>query len=132
MRIPPISSLSSQSNKRELQFGHSNELKTLFKKGKFPSVKFDAGGNLLTKQNVTLDHIIPVSKGGKNKTTNFMLAVDEFNHGRGNDPLLEVTTKEGIFDYLKQFVGVKVGTFIGNNYIKGVLLTLQEASRLGV
>ena len=45
-------------------FTYSNELKTLFRKGLLPTVKIDAMGNKLTMKNVTLDHIIPKSKGG--------------------------------------------------------------------
>ena len=35
----------------QVNFGYSNELKTLFKKGKLPSVQYDISGRKLTKKN---------------------------------------------------------------------------------
>ena len=140
MNIKPVSSLSfgmvvphqQELNKHQHSFGYSNELKTLFKKGLLPTVRVDAGGNKLTKKNVTLDHIIPRSKGGKGVTGNYMLAEKTFNSNRGADPLTAWATMEGIIKYLNQFIGVRVGNFIGNNYITEVLKTLEKASELGV
>jgi hypothetical protein len=113
-------------------FTYSNELKTLFRKGLLPTVKIDAMGNKLTKKNVTLDHIIPKSKGGKSVTGNYMLAEKKFNNVRGNDPLMEWASMKGIIKYLNQFINVRVGKFIGNDYIADVLKTLDRANELGV
>lgn len=113
-------------------FTYSNELKTLFRKGLLPTVKIDAMGNKLTKKNVTLDHIIPKSKGGKSVTGNYMLAEKKFNNVRGNDPLMEWASMKGIIRYLNQFINVRVGKFIGNDYIVDVLKTLDRANELGV
>ena len=113
-------------------FTYSNELKTLFRKGLLPTVKIDAMGNKLTKKNVTLDHIIPKSKGGKSITGNYMLAEKKFNNVRGNDPLMEWASMKGIVKYLNQFINVRVGKFIGNDYIVDVLKTLDRANELGV
>lgn len=140
MNIKPVSSppfgmiVSSQKDSKKLQipFGYSNELKTLFKKGLLPTVKVDAAGNKLTKKNVTLDHIIPKCKGGKSVTENYMLAEKGFNNQRGSDPLTEWITMEDLIRYLNQFINIRVGKFIGNNYIAEVLKTLEKASELGI
>lgn len=113
-------------------FGYNNELKTLFKKGKLPSVKYDVTGRRLTKKNATLDHVIPRSKGGKSVTENFMLATAEFNQIRGNKPLKDFLTVEGFSRYINQFIDVVVDGFNGNKYIKGLLNTLDKANELGV
>ena len=131
MQILPVTLLNNNQGSSP-SFGYSNELKTLFKKGLLPTVKVDAEGNLLTKKNASLDHIIPVSKGGKSYTGNFMLATKDFNSRRGNDPLSAWTTMEGLIRYLNQFIGVRIGKFIGNNYIAEVLETLERANKLGV
>jgi len=128
MQVPAHTSLQKENP----TFTYSNELKTLFRKGKLPTVKFDAAGNKLNKKNVSLDHIIPASKGGKSVTENFMLADRDFNNARGSDSIFSWVTTEGIIKYLAQFVDVRVGKFIGNSYIAQVLKTLERANELGV
>jgi hypothetical protein len=141
MRINPVQTnitfgmlVPSQKKIEQPQptFTYSNKLKTLFKKGLLPSVQVDVAGNKLTKKNVTLDHIIPRSKGGKSYTGNYMLAVKKFNSERGADPLMKWATMEGIIKYLNQFIGIRVKGFIGNEYITEVLKTLERANELGV
>ena len=116
----------------DINFGYSNQLKTLYKRGKLPSVKYDISGRKLTKKNVTLDHVIPKSKGGESTQDNFMLATYEFNQLRGNKPLKEFMTTENFVRYVDQFIGVFVDGFNGNKYIKGLLKTLEKANELGV
>jgi hypothetical protein len=140
MNIQPIQTISfgmlipRQNDLRQEQptFTYSNEIKTLFKKGLLPTVKVDAMGNRLTKKNVTLDHIIPRSKGGKSVTGNYMLAEKKFNNDRGSDPIKQWIDMEGLVAYLNQFINVRVGKFIGNNYIAEVLRTLEKANALGL
>ena len=135
--IQPISfgmRVNQQSiiDKPQPTFTYSNKIKTLFKKGLLPTVQFDVMGNKLTKKNVTLDHIIPKSKGGKSYTGNYMLATKKFNWERGNEPLMQWASMEGLIKYLNQFIGVKVKGFVGNEYIAEVLKTLEKANELGV
>lgn len=136
LRVQPTSfgmNIINQQNLREQPtFQYSNKIKTLFKKGLLPTVKVDVAGNKLTKKNVTLDHIIPKSKGGKSCTGNYMLAEKKFNWDRGNTPLKEWITPEGIVKYLNQFIGVRVKGFNGDEYIKEILKTLDKANELGV
>lgn len=120
------------SNKREVLFGYKNQLKTLFKKGKLPSVQFDLLGCKLTKKNVTLDHVIPHSKGGPSVTNNFMLATADFNQERGIRPLSDFFIDGNLKRYLDQFIDVRVDSFVGNDYIKGLLETLEKARELGM
>ena len=123
MEIQPVNSVS---------FGYSNQLKTLYKKGKLPTVQYDISGRKLTKKNVTLDHVIPKSKGGESVQENYMLATAEFNHLRGNKPIKDFMTNNGLVKYLSQFLGVFVDGFSGDKYVKGLLKTLEEADKLGV
>ena len=118
---------SLKEGKNPISFGYTDKLKTLFKKGKLPTVIYDAFGEKLTPKNVTLDHIIPKSKGGASKTANYMLASDYWNHLRGNRPLSGFLTQENLQRYLDQFVDVVVDGFNGNKYIKDVLKTLEKA-----
>ena len=122
----------SSTEQPQPTFTYSNKLKTLFKKGLLPTVQYDIAGHRLTKKNVSLDHIIPKSKGGKSCTENYMLATRKFNWDRGNEPLMQWVTPENLIRYLNQFIGIRVKGFVGNEYIASVLKTLERANELGV
>ena len=59
-------------------FGYKSPLKTLYIKGKLHINKGFYGGTL-TKENVTLEHLVPYSKGGKTTLDNLVLATKENN-----------------------------------------------------
>lgn len=130
--IKPIRKEGNLPKKDNISFGYSDKLKTLFKKGKFPSVIVDAFGEKLTPDNVTLDHVIPKCEGGLSRTENYMLATDYFNQLRGRKPLRLFVTDEGLNKYLNQFVNICVDGFDGNKYIRDLMKTLERAKRLGV
>ena len=103
---------------KDVSFGHKNKLKTLWKEGLLPSVKKGLYGNILTEENITLEHLTPVSQGGKTRLGNLALAVSTANHARGTTPLSEVLSAEQFNEYLEQFKDVKVKGFNGNDYIR--------------
>lgn len=114
------------TTKPQITFTYSNILKTLYKRGKLPSVKYDVSGRKLTKKNATLDHIKPKSQGGKSVLSNYMLATNEFNSLRGAKPITDFLTVEGLSRYINQFIGVVVDGFNGNEYVKMILKTIDE------
>ena len=114
------------TTKPQVTFTYSNILKTLYKRGKLPSVKYDISGRRLTKKNATLDHIKPKSQGGKSVLSNYMLATNEFNSLRGAKPITDFLTVEGLSRYINQFIGVVVDGFNGNEYVKMILKTIDE------
>lgn len=109
-----------------LSFGYKNELKTLWKKGKLPTVKVDPYGKILEKGKGSLDHIVPYSICKCTKTENVMITDIWENNKRGTRPLNECTTRENIITYFKQFIGVNVKGFIGNNYIVNALKNIRK------
>ena len=113
MQIPLIQSQPT--------FGYKWHVKTKYLRGQLPSVKIDASGRKLTPKNVSNDHIIPHSKGGKTRDDNLMLATKEFNQLRGNKPLGDFITVKGFAKHLAQYIDVRVGDFDGNEYILNVL-----------
>lgn len=119
MKPQPINSVT---------FGYSNQLKTLYKKGKLP-VKYGFYGEEITKKNVTLEHLLPISQGGKTKLSNLVLASANKNQERGVRPLAEMLNWEDVGKYLEQFRNVKIKDFNGNNYIQIVLRTINELIR---
>lgn len=117
MRVQPV---------QPINFGYKSEIKTLWLKGKLPTVKYGFYGDILTKENVTNEHLIPVSHGGKTRLNNLVLASKEKNNARGNDNILDYINLDCVKRYFKQFKDVKVGNFDGNNYLKGIKDTLHK------
>lgn len=107
-------------------FGYSHPLKTLFKKGKLPTVEYGFYGDKLTKKNVTLEHILPRSKGGRSILENYALASREKNQARGNRDIKDYIDIETVRNYLKQFIGVHLPGFNGNKYVRQVKNTLRK------
>lgn len=106
-------------------FGYKNILKTLYKKGKLP-VKYGFYGDELNKKNVTLEHLKPISKGGKTELSNLVLASANKNQERAARPLSEMLKWDCVGKYLEQFHNVKRKDFDGNTYIQMVLRTIKE------
>lgn len=109
-----------------LNFGYSNILKTMYKKGKFPSVQYDFYGELLTPKNCTLEHLKPRCYGGLTELKNLVLATANKNQERAIRPLEEMLNWEAAGRYFEQFRNIKVDGFDGNKYIEMVLNTIKE------
>ena len=103
-----------------ISFGHKSIIKTLYKQGELPTVVKDIYGKPLTTDTVTLEHIIPKSKGGKSNLKNYALANAEDNFRRSSDNILKHTTKNNINEYLDQFSGIVKQGFDGDLYIKNI------------
>ncbi len=87
--------------------GYDFKLKRLYKQGKLPKDLIDIGGNKISKRNVSGDHAIPRSKGGKVNDANMMLATKQFNSLRGNRPLRDVVTTENVVKWANQYLALK-------------------------
>ena len=111
-----------------LSFGYSSPLKTLFKKGKLP-VKYGFYGDRLTLKNVSLEHLKPHSKGGKTTLDNLVLASKEKNNLRGDKDIKDFLNIDAMTTYLCQFMGVKRRGFDGDEYIAGILRTIEELTK---
>ena len=115
MEIKPIEPIT---------FGYTNKLKTLYLKGKIKP-KYGLYGDKLTKKTVSLEHILPKSKGGKTEIDNLALASMRMNNARGNQPLSDFLTAENLARYIDQFMNIKIPEFDGVKYIKGLLRTIN-------
>ena len=115
MRIEPT--------KPQPTFGYSHQLKTLYKKGQLP-VKRGFYGETLNAKNVSLEHLNPISKGGKTELSNLVLAHKDINNKRSDKPLSEFLNLKAMSAYLEQFKNIKVKGFDGNKYIAMILETV--------
>ena len=104
-----------------VSFGYKHPLKKAWKKGLLPSVKRGLYGKKLTKSNISLEHITPVSQGGGDAIENLALADREANRERGTKPINEVISFKQLVEYLEQFRDVRVKGINGNRYIQKVL-----------
>jgi len=110
-------------------FGYKHQLKTQWLKGNMPTVKKGFYGDILTKDNVTLEHLLPHSKGGKTTLENLVLATDHNNFKRSNLPLKDFINFEAVEEYLAQFVNIRLKDFNGNEYIKVIRKTIKRLMR---
>lgn len=111
-------------------FGYKHRLKTLYKKGKLP-IKYGFYGDKLNKKNVTLEHLLPISKGGKTELKNLVLASADKNQERAARPLSEMIKWDCAGRYFEQFRDFKFEEFDGNKYIQMVLVTIKELLKCG-
>lgn len=114
-----------------INFGYNSILKDLYKQGLLPTVEYGIYGNKLSKKTVSLEHIVPASKGGTTKLKNMALADKEANRIRGNDDINKYLTLFHLKKYLSQFINVKVFKnkniiFDGNSYIDNLVDTLHS------
>ena len=111
MYIQPISNLTFNS-----------KIKKLFKQGK---LKLDYGlyGERLTVENVSDEHIICKCFGGTKDPSNIALADVDLNNKRGCQPIELFTTIENVHQYCKQFLGIRLPGFNGDDYANGILKT---------
>lgn len=105
-------------------FEYSSPLKTLWRKGKLPSVKYGFYGDRLTQKSVSLEHLKAHSKGGKTNLANLVLASKEKNNARGNDAIDDYLDVKNVMRYLAQFKDIRINGFDGNKYIAGIVATL--------
>lgn len=105
--------------------GYHSPLKRMWRQGKLPHVKKGLYGDILTQENLSLEHLLPVSKGGKTTMDNLVLASKEKNSLRGNRDLKEVLSRKQAMDYILQFVHEK-GM---REYMKDLFVTFK---RIGV
>jgi hypothetical protein len=105
-----------------VSFGsYKHDLKTAWRKGLLSQVKKGVYGNILTQDNLSLEHIVPHSLGGKTATDNLFIADKDANSRRGTKPIMEVLTYEQLFNYLFQFVDVKNKYVNGKDYIYKII-----------
>ena len=106
--------------------GYNFKLKKLYRQGKLPKDLVDIGGNRLTNRNLSGDHAIPRSKGGKTTDDNMMLATKQFNSLRGNRPLREVTTMDNLIKWVNQYIQLdNIDGFDFRKYVTDILKIIE-------
>lgn len=117
-------------NSNQLSFkGYQHPLKTLFKKGQMPSVKYGLYGEKIGPDNVSLEHLKPHSWGGKTEWGNLALADRHANSARGSRPLADALSWDMLEKYLSQFNFRIKDVFNGYEYQDKVR---QTCEKLGV
>lgn len=127
MRTEPIEPKFGKPNPYTITFGYHNILKTQYLKGNLKEVKYGIYGDRLTKKTVSLEHIVPKSKGGKTELYNLALASKRTNHARSNKPIKDFLTAENLTRYINQFMGIKIPEFDGVKYVKELLKSINKA-----
>ena len=113
----------------QVSFGYSHPLKTMWKRGYLPSVRIGIYADELTHENISLEHLVPISRCGKTEYSNLALASKEKNHERNAYGLFLFTTEEKIQQYLEQFKNIIIMDFNGNKYIEEIKRTIDKIKR---
>lgn len=119
MQVPPI-----QPKPQPTFEGYKSPLKTLYKRNQLPQVKYGFYGERITPNTVSIEHLKPISKGGKTELKNLVLAHKNTNNLRSDYPLRDYLKLDKMAKYLEQFINIKVGDFDGNKYIAMILETV--------
>lgn len=107
--------------------GYNFKLKKLFRQGKLPKDLVDLGGNKITQKNLSGDHGLARSKGGKTTDSNMILATKWFNSMRGNRPLKEVVTMENLITWVNQYIKLKpIDGFDFVKYVQNILQIIAK------
>ena len=109
--------------------GNRSILMLYWKAGLMPSVRRGLYGDILTKKNVSIEHLLPESKGGRTSLDNLALATKNNNYNRKNYPLSKFLTPKQAQNYLKQFKGIYLPDFNGDAYIQQVKATIIKCFR---
>lgn len=109
-----------------IPFMYKSVIKTEWLKGNMPSVKHDIGGNLLTKENITNGHMLPISKGGKTNLKNLTLETLSYNQMKGNKPFSWFFDVKNFMQYCEEMSKVELPNFKGVEYVKGIIETAFE------
>jgi hypothetical protein len=127
MRTGPVEHKFGKPKPYPITFGYHNILKTQYLKGNLKDVKYGIYGDKLTKKTVSLEHIVPKSKGGKTELSNLALASKRMNHARSNKPIKDFLTAENLTRYIEQFMNIKIPEFDGVKYVKELLKSINKA-----
>lgn len=116
MNIAPVSLIS---------FGNKSPLKTEFLNGGI-KIKRDITGAEIDNSNVTLDHTVPKSKGGKSNIYNYSLMSRDANIKRGNKSLRGMIDLRCLLDYIIVMLDVKTMNVDGVDYLRRWLRNLRK------
>ena len=106
-----------------VSFCRKNIIKTQYQKGNIPLEKDFFGGEL-TPETATLDHVLARSKGGRSKTSNYVILNVQNNCKKADKDIFEFATKEATEEYFKAFEGADLGKYTGGQYLKMITKTL--------
>ena len=106
--------------------GGKTDIRKLWIKGLLPTVKKGFYGDTLTLENITREHLLPASKGGKRTFSNIVLASAKNNSARSNYDINLFANSDIVKEYLGQFKDVKLQRFNGKKYIEAVVKTLES------
>lgn len=109
----------------QVSLGYRAPLKREFLKGNIP-LKRDITGHKLTRKNATLDHTIPLARGGKSRQDNYSLMDMVTNAKRNTNSLKGLIDIPSLIDYIIVMLDTKLENFDGIEYLKKWLPNLRK------
>lgn len=110
-----------------INFGYKHRLKTEWLKGNIPELIHDFyDGSKLDPKTVTLEHLLPHSKGGKTTLSNLVLTSYSNNIKRSNKDIAKYINIEAAKQYLKEAENINIKGIHGKNYCKAIINRLKS------
>lgn len=111
-------------------FQYHSKLMEAYKNGTLKLAKGFYGGKL-TLKNASHEHIIPHSKGGKDRLSNYVLATKQLNQARDTMPFRNFVKVEPLLEYLDAILNSDCVEFDTLQYVKDIIKTMLRALREG-
>lgn len=108
-----------------INFGYKSILKKEFLNGNI-KIKKDITGHKIDKKSVTLDHTIPLARGGKSVLGNYSLMNGLINKIRNTNTLKGFIDIPSLLDYIIEMMNTKTEFFDGIEYLKEWLPNLRK------
>ena len=113
------------NNIQPITFGYKSILKQEFLNGNI-KIRKDITGHKIDKKSVTLDHTIPLARGGKSVLGNYSLMNGLINRIRNTDSLKGFIDVGSLLDYIIEMMSVKTENLDGIEYLKEWLPNLRK------
>lgn len=110
----------------------AHPLKKDWLEGQMPSVIHGFYGDILDTKTVTLEHILPKSKGGKSCLSNYALASGPKNWARADKPLAEYFNPEAFKQYCEEMMQVHSKNIDGPSYVEQLIETVKNVLKQGL
>lgn len=110
-----------------ISFGYKHRLKTEWLRGNIPQLVHDFyDGSRLDPETVTIEHLMPHSKGGRTVIQNIVLTSWHNNMKRGNKDIKPFINPDAARQYIEEARQINIPGINGENYARSLVNKLRS------